>query len=61
VPPLTCFSHALNARRCAGRYAIEDTVLVPADIPAGEYVVGFRWDCEQSTQVWTQCSDITIE
>ena len=28
-----------------------DTVKVPK-VPAGEYVVGWRWDCEESAQVW---------
>ena len=36
--------------------AIEDEVRVPATLPAGEYVVGFRWDCETSSQVWTSCA-----
>lgn len=41
-------------------YAIEDAVVVPAAIPPGHWVVGFRWDCEQTTQVWTQCADVEI-
>ena len=40
--------------------AIQDEVRVPRDLPAGEYVVGFRWDCETSSQVWSSCADITI-
>ena len=40
--------------------AIQDLVRVPK-LPAGEYVVGFRWDCETSSQVWSSCADITIE
>jgi hypothetical protein len=39
---------------------IEDSVVVPADIPAGEYVLGWRWDCDHSSQVWSTCADITI-
>ena len=34
---------------------------VPADLPLGEYALGFRWDCETSAQVWQSCADITIE
>ena len=41
-------------------YSIEDTVQVPADIEAGEYVLSWRWDCEHSSQVWNSCADITI-
>ena len=39
--------------------AIVDAVRVP-DVPAGEYVVGFRWDAETSSQVWSSCADVTI-
>mmetsp|Transcript_33210 Transcript_33210/g.86951 ORF Transcript_33210/g.86951 Transcript_33210/m.86951 type:complete len:374 (+) Transcript_33210:25-1146(+) len=41
-------------------YAIEDTVEVPFSVPPGEYVVGWRWDCEQTTQIWQSCADITV-
>ena len=41
------------------RTAIQDLVRVPK-VPPGEYVVGFRWDCETSSQVWSTCADITI-
>merc|ERR1740121_1007792 len=39
--------------------AIVDLVKVP-QLPAGEYVVGFRWDCETSSQIWQSCADISI-
>lgn len=42
------------------KFAIEDTIIVPKDIAAGEYVLGWRIDCETTSQVWTTCSDITI-
>jgi hypothetical protein len=29
-------------------------------LPAGEYVLSWRWDVEQSPQVWANCADITI-
>ena len=41
-------------------FAVEDELAVPADIPAGEYVLGWRWDCEATSQVWSSCADITI-
>jgi hypothetical protein len=43
------------------KYAIEDQVIVPESIEPGEYVVGWRWDCEMTSQVWSNCADITIE
>ena len=40
--------------------AIIDKVKVP-QVPAGDYVVRWRWDCEQSPQIWSGCGDVTIE
>ena len=31
-----------------------------ADIEPGEYVLSWRWDCEQTPQVWNSCADVTI-
>jgi len=42
------------------RFNIIDQVNVPMDLEVGEYVLSFRWDCEQTPQVWTQCADITV-
>ena len=36
-----------------------DYLRVP-DLPAGDYVLGFRWDCETSAQVWQSCADVKI-
>eukprot|EP01065_Artemidia_motanka_P016772 TRINITY_DN2036_c0_g1_i8.p1 TRINITY_DN2036_c0_g1~~TRINITY_DN2036_c0_g1_i8.p1 ORF type:complete len:465 (+),score=165.13 TRINITY_DN2036_c0_g1_i8:65-1396(+) len=41
------------------QWGIVDRVRVPK-VPAGEYVLGFRWDSEQTPQVWTSCADVTI-
>ena len=41
-------------------FAIEDELAVPTSLPAGEYVLGWRWDCEMTSQVWSSCADITI-
>ena len=30
---------------------IVDRVMIPAGTPPGEYVLGWRWDCEMSSQV----------
>jgi len=40
--------------------AVKDQVKVPKVQP-GEYVVRWRWDCEQSPQIWSGCGDVTIE
>eukprot|EP01062_Namystynia_karyoxenos_P029311 TRINITY_DN2204_c0_g1_i1.p2 TRINITY_DN2204_c0_g1~~TRINITY_DN2204_c0_g1_i1.p2 ORF type:complete len:478 (+),score=132.39 TRINITY_DN2204_c0_g1_i1:90-1436(+) len=40
-------------------FGIVDKVKVP-QLPEGDYVLGFRWDSEQTPQVWTSCADVTI-
>mmetsp|Transcript_15652 Transcript_15652/g.15585 ORF Transcript_15652/g.15585 Transcript_15652/m.15585 type:complete len:212 (+) Transcript_15652:2-637(+) len=41
-------------------FEIVDTIQVPKGIE-GDYVLSWRWDSEQSSQVWTQCTIVTIE
>ena len=41
-------------------FVVEDTLVVPTTIPAGDYVLGWRWDAEMTSQIWQSCSDITI-
>eukprot|EP00041_Stephanoeca_diplocostata_P012818 m.215583 g.215583 ORF g.215583 m.215583 type:complete len:367 (+) comp19104_c0_seq1:91-1191(+) len=41
-------------------HAVRDLVHVPADLPAGDYVLGFRYDCEATAQVWSNCADIKL-
>merc|ERR1712232_243883 len=54
----------VNHCRCTGAmlYNLEivDYVQIPAELPPGEYVLGFRWDCEESNQIWSSCSDVTV-
>lgn len=40
--------------------AVRDVVKVPSDLKPGPYVLGFRYDCEATAQVWNSCSDITL-
>lgn len=42
-------------------YAIKDRVKVPSNLEPGNYTMSWRWDCEVSPQVWTNCADITIK
>lgn len=41
-------------------FSIVDTVVVPKDVAPGAYLVSWRWDCEQTTQIWQNCADIVI-
>ena len=43
-----------------GSFEIVDFLRIPPTLPAGEYVLGWRWDCEQSNQTWQSCSDVTV-
>lgn len=48
---------------CSGDWTggvILDEVIIPPDLAPGAYVLGWRWDCEESTQVWSNCADVTI-
>mmetsp|Transcript_110706 Transcript_110706/g.220087 ORF Transcript_110706/g.220087 Transcript_110706/m.220087 type:complete len:377 (-) Transcript_110706:63-1193(-) len=50
---------------CSGWYGpdnleVVDTVRVPVDLTPGEYVVQWRWDCEESSQIWSNCADVTV-
>lgn len=42
-------------------YSIVDKVVVPKHLPAGDYLLSWRWDCEQSAQIWQNCADVRIE
>jgi len=42
------------------QWTIMDEVVVPSDLVPGEYVLSFRWDCEQTPQIWNACSNIKI-
>ena len=39
---------------------IVDRIRIPGNLPAGDYVLGWRWDCEESNQIWQSCSDVTL-
>merc|ERR1719382_1906239 len=44
--------------RCSGDFVsgvIEDEVRIPSGTPPGSYVLGWRWDCEETAQVWSSC------
>ena len=32
-----------------------------AGLAPGDYVLGWRWDCEQSNQIWQSCSAVRVE
>jgi len=57
-------AHSVDVQgACSGDWTggiIVDKVVIPADITPGDYVLGWRWDCEESDQIWANCADVTI-
>lgn len=48
---------------CSGDWTggmLVDRVQIPGWLTPGEYVLGWRWDCEETAQVWANCADVTI-
>lgn len=41
-------------------FNIIDLVQIPPETPEGTYVLSWRYDAEESHQIWTGCSDVTI-
>jgi len=41
-------------------FGIVDLVKVPKNLKPGKYVLSFRWDCEQTKQIWNSCADVTL-
>jgi len=41
-------------------YSVMDEVKIPDHLEEGEYFLSWRWDCEQSPQIWQQCADIKL-
>merc|ERR1712224_349953 len=41
-------------------WSVVDEVAIPEDLEPGDYLLSWRWDCEQSDQVFQNCADITI-
>lgn len=42
-------------------FGVVDKVRVPANLAPGKYVLSWRWDCEQTKQIWSSCADVTIK
>ncbi|CAE7354429.1 unnamed protein product [Symbiodinium sp. CCMP2592] len=42
-------------------FGIVDLVKIPDDLPEGHYILGFRWDCEMTKQIWSSCADVIVK
>jgi len=47
-------------KECVFDFGIVDLVKVPENLEPGHYVISFRWDCEQTKQIWSSCGDIEV-
>lgn len=48
---------------CSGDWTmglIADKLIIPKTIAPGDYVLGWRQDCEETAQIWSNCADIHI-
>ena len=41
-------------------WGIKDLVQVPQSLETGRYVLSFRWDTQNTPQVWNTCANIEI-
>lgn len=41
-------------------WSIMDKVIIPSSMGPGNYLLSWRWDCEESTQVWQNCADVVL-
>ena len=42
------------------QFSIVDLVSIPSNLEAGHYVLSFRWDVEQTPQVWNTCASVDL-
>ena len=49
-----CFTHGADGS------ILRDQVKLPANYKSNHTLLGFRWDCEDTPQLWLHCSDIQI-
>jgi len=52
------YSGSGGAKSPAFDYELVDRVRAPEE--EGEYVLSWRWDTEQKSQVWSSCADIVV-
>jgi len=55
-----CDEENYEALKELWNFSIVDLMEIPEDLEAGDYVMSFRWDSEQSPQIWAFCADVKI-
>jgi len=59
--PVSACQGMTDGRSAVPNLEIVDYVKIPEDLKEGNYVLGWRWDCEESNQIWQSCSDVAIK
>merc|ERR1712218_36687 len=54
-----CKGHPGVKNQASFAFTIGDTLQIP-DMAPGDYVLSWRWDCEQTPQVWNTCANLEI-
>lgn len=55
--------HGTGMGACSSDWVVglvSDMVLIPKDLKPGDYVLSWRWDCEETAQIWANCADVTV-
>lgn len=62
IPNVHGFGHSNDTSVSCGfhDYSVVDKVVIPEDLPEGDYLLSWRWDCEETTQIWQNCADVKI-
>lgn len=42
-------------------WQIVDRVKIPTTLESGEYLLGWRYECQWANQIWTNCADVKLE
>lgn len=53
-------SHFSNGGYLLPNLEVVDNVRIPKDLKSGHYVLQWRWDCEETDQIWASCSDVIV-
>jgi len=53
-------SGSVNSHLLVPNLEIVDVLKIPANLKPGRYVLQWRWDCEETDQIWASCSDVAV-
>ena len=58
-PPGSAWRRVTQITGNGDAFLWKDTVVIPQDLPEGDYVLGFRWDTV-NPQVWVSCANVRL-